>query len=50
MIVAGRREELLDEIAAAHPGIVTIALDIVDPESIARAREAVAARHPSRTS
>ena len=46
VIVAGRREELLDEIAAAHPGIETIALDIVDPESIARAREAVAARHP----
>ena len=46
VIVAGRREELLDEIATEHPGIDTIALDIVDPESIARAREAVAARHP----
>jgi uncharacterized oxidoreductase len=46
VIVAGRRQELLDEIAAEHPGIDTIALDIADPESIARARDAVAARHP----
>src|SRR4051794_39686915 len=46
VIVAGRRTQLLDEIAAEHPGIETIALDIADPESIARAREAVAARHP----
>ncbi|OHV40813.1 oxidoreductase, partial [Parafrankia colletiae] len=46
VIVAGRREELLDEIAAAQPSIDTIALDIADPDSIARVREAVAARHP----
>ncbi len=46
VIVAGRRTQLLDEIAAEHPGIETIVLDIVDPQSIARAREAVAARHP----
>ncbi len=46
VIVAGRRTQLLDEIAAEHPGIETIALDIADPQSIARAREAVAARHP----
>ena len=46
VIIAGRRKELLDEIATEHPGIDTIALDITDPASIARAREAVAARHP----
>ncbi len=46
VIVAGRRTQLLDEIAAEHPGIETIVLDIADPQSIARAREAVAARHP----
>lgn len=46
VIVAGRRTQLLDEIAAEHPGIETIALDIADPQSIACAREAVAARHP----
>lgn len=46
VIVAGRRMQLLDEIAAEHPGIDTIALDIADPQSIARAREVVAARFP----
>jgi uncharacterized oxidoreductase len=46
VIIAGRRQELLDEIAAEHPGIDTITLDIADPESITRARDAVAARHP----
>ena len=46
VIVAGRRKALLDEIAGANPGIDTIALDIADPESITRAREEVAARHP----
>jgi uncharacterized oxidoreductase len=46
VIVAGRRTQLLDEIAAEHPGIDTIALDIADPQSIAHAREAVAAHHP----
>ncbi len=46
VIVAGRRTQLLDEIAAEHPGIETIVLDIADPQSIARAREVVAARHP----
>ena len=33
--VAGRRTQLLDEIAAGYLGIETIALDIADPESIA---------------
>src|SRR4051812_23788578 len=46
VIVAGRRTQLLDEIASEHPGIETIALDVADPQSIARAREVVAARHP----
>src|SRR3954454_1326604 len=46
VIVAGRRQELLDEIATEHPGIETIALDIADPESITRASKAVAVRHP----
>ena len=31
VIIAGRRKELLDEIATEHPGIDTIALDIADP-------------------
>ncbi|MFG2800040.1 SDR family oxidoreductase [Streptomyces pseudovenezuelae] len=46
VIVAGRRKELLDEITAEHPGIDALVLDGADPDSIARARETVAASHP----
>jgi len=46
VIVAGRREELLDQITTEHPGIESIALDIADPASIARAADTVATGHP----
>lgn len=46
VIVAGRRKELLDEITAKNPGIDALVLDVADPDSIARARETVAASHP----
>ncbi|WP_405865742.1 SDR family oxidoreductase [Streptomyces sp. NBC_00005] len=46
VIVAGRRKELLDEIAAEHPGIDALVLDVTDPDSIARVRETVAASYP----
>lgn len=46
VIVAGRRRELLDEITAEHSGIDALVLDVADPDSIARARETVAASHP----
>ncbi|MFI1353911.1 SDR family oxidoreductase [Streptomyces sp. NPDC020898] len=46
VIVAGRRKELLDEITAGYPGIDALVLDVADPDSIARARESVAASHP----
>ncbi|MFC4472446.1 SDR family oxidoreductase [Streptomyces xiangluensis] len=46
VIVAGRRKELLDETTAEHPGIDALVLDVADPDSIARARETVAASHP----
>jgi short-subunit dehydrogenase involved in D-alanine esterification of teichoic acids len=46
VIVAGRRKELLDEITAEHPGVDALVLDVADPDSIARARETVAASHP----
>ncbi|MFF3333639.1 SDR family oxidoreductase [Streptomyces sp. NPDC002888] len=45
VIVAGRRKELLDEITAEHPGVDGLVLDVADPDSIARARETVAASH-----
>ncbi|WP_328687812.1 SDR family NAD(P)-dependent oxidoreductase [Streptomyces phaeochromogenes] len=46
VIVAGRRKELLDEIAAEHPGIDGLVLDVADPDSITQARETVAATYP----
>jgi uncharacterized oxidoreductase len=39
VIIAGRRQALLDETAAANPGMKTVVLNIEDPESI---RETVA--------
>lgn len=46
VIVAGRRRALLDEVAAANPGMHTVELDIADPDSIARAAKRVLADHP----
>lgn len=46
VIIGGRRTELLDEIAAAHPGLDTVTIDIADPASIATAADRVLARHP----
>src|SRR4051812_4169266 len=46
VIVAGRRQEALDRITAAYPGIEALALDIADPESILRASESMATRFP----
>lgn len=46
VIVAGRRQKLLDEITREHPGIAAVVLDVADPDSIAAARDIVAASHP----
>ncbi|MEO7234290.1 MAG: SDR family NAD(P)-dependent oxidoreductase [Lapillicoccus sp.] len=46
VIVAGRRVHLLDEVALAHPGIHTVALDITDPSSIANGARHVVTSHP----
>jgi len=47
VIVAGRRQALLDEIAHAYPGIDTVRLDINDPQQIAQVAQKVIQRHPS---
>lgn len=46
VIVAGRRREWLERIAAENPGIETIVLDVADPASIAGALRQVEVEHP----
>ena len=44
VIISGRRQDLLDRIAA-EDGIEGVALDVADPDSIARAFEQVTSAH-----
>ncbi|MET9496897.1 SDR family NAD(P)-dependent oxidoreductase [Streptomyces sp. NPDC006552] len=46
VIVGGRRAELLEQIAADHPGIDTVQIDTADMASIEAAAKQVLARHP----
>jgi uncharacterized oxidoreductase len=46
VIVGGRRAELLERIAAEHPGLDTVTIDTVDPDSIDAAAKQVLANHP----
>ncbi|NUU05842.1 SDR family NAD(P)-dependent oxidoreductase [Leifsonia sp. C5G2] len=46
VVVGGRRTELLERIAAEHPGIGTVRIDTADPESIRAAAAQVLAAHP----
>jgi short-subunit dehydrogenase involved in D-alanine esterification of teichoic acids len=46
VIIGGRRTDLLERIAADHPGIDTVQIDTADPASIAAASQEVLARHP----
>lgn len=46
VIVGGRRTELLDRIAAEHPGIHTVRIDTADPASITAAARQVLDAHP----
>jgi uncharacterized oxidoreductase len=46
VIIAGRRKDLLGEIAAEHPGIATVHLDVADSTSIAAAFDEVTRRFP----
>ena len=47
VIIAGRRKALLDEVAAANPGIQTIELDIADIDSIDAVAKALIDQYPS---
>lgn len=46
VIVGGRRAELLERIAAEHPGIDTVQIDTTDAASIESAAKEVLAKHP----
>lgn len=46
VIVTGRRKAMLDEVAAANPGIETMVLDIDDPASIRRVAAEALERFP----
>jgi uncharacterized oxidoreductase len=46
VIVGGRRAEMLDQIAARHPGLDTVEIDTTDAASIDSAAKEVLERHP----
>ncbi|HEU0045730.1 SDR family oxidoreductase [Sphingomonas sp.] len=46
VVIAGRRQETLDAVAAAAPGIDTLVLDVADRASIAAAAVSLARTHP----
>ena len=46
VIVGGRRTELLERVAAEHPGIATVRVDTADPDSIEAAARTVLVEHP----
>jgi short-subunit dehydrogenase involved in D-alanine esterification of teichoic acids len=46
VIVGGRRGDLLDKLAAEHPGLDTVVIDTADAASIKSAATQVLARHP----
>ncbi|MFB9661171.1 SDR family oxidoreductase [Glycomyces mayteni] len=46
VVVGGRRAELLERLAAEHPGLDTVRIDTADPASIEAAAKEVLERHP----
>ncbi|MEW7849024.1 SDR family oxidoreductase [Massilia aurea] len=46
VIVAGRRQEALDDVATANPGIATAVLDVTDVADIDRFTQEIARTHP----
>ena len=47
VIIAGRRPEPLAEVAAAHPGMASVALDVADPAAVQAFAERVPQDHPA---
>ncbi len=46
VVVGGRRAEVLEQLAAEHPGLATVQIDTADTASIDSAAKDVLARHP----
>ena len=46
VVISGRSQRRLDEIAATYPEFVTVRIDVTDPDSIAAARESLSRTHP----
>jgi len=46
VIIAGRRQTVLDEVAAAHPGMIAMPLDMADGQAIADFAVRIIAEHP----
>lgn len=47
VIIGGRRAELLDKLAAEHPGLDTVTIDTADAASITAAAREVLSKHPN---
>ena len=46
VVIAGRRQETLDEVCAANPGMRCLRLDVADPDSIGEATNRLLRDHP----
>lgn len=46
VIISGRRQKVLDEVTASHPGMIAMSLDVADAQAIADFATKIIADHP----